>query len=120
MDQKEFKFVPMEQVEELELENENLKQQLKKKKPKEFTKSMYKYNVVFVTIIVFLSFVLMFISSTVTYIELSPISVIIPSAFAELGMHTGFVIWKSKCENIHKYPDIIAEVKKVEEVINNV
>lgn len=27
----------------------------------------------------------------------------IPAAFAELGLHTGFIIWKAKVENCRKY-----------------
>lgn len=91
-----------------------------KKPPREFSKTMYKYNVLMVTLITFFSFVLMFYSGSVTYIDLTPLCYIVPGAYAELAIHTAFMIWKSKCENIHKYPDIVADVKKVEELINNV
>lgn len=29
----------------------------------------------------------------------------IPSAFAELGIHTGFIVWKAKAENCRKHKD---------------
>ena len=34
---------------------------------------------------------------------LSLVSVGIPAVFAELGVHTGFIVWKAKTENISKY-----------------
>ena len=45
----------------------------------------------------------MFLSGRLAVIDLSPVSVIIPSAFAELGLHTGFYVWKSKVENCRKF-----------------
>lgn len=103
-------------------ENKQLKEMLKNKSrpPGEFSKVMYKYNVCFVTVVTILSFILMFYSGTVTYIDLNPLCYIVPGAYAELSIHTAFMVWKAKCENIHKYPDIVADVTKVEEVINRV
>lgn len=83
-------------------------------KKTEFTKRMYLFNVWFVTIIVALCFILMFLSAAVEHIDTAPIAYIIPSAFGELGLHTAFVIWKAKCENIHKYPDVIKVMKESE------
>ena len=31
---------------------------------------------------------------------------IVMSAFAELGIHTGFIVWKAKVENCGKYPNV--------------
>ena len=28
----------------------------------------------------------------------------IPAAFAELGVHTGYIVWKAKSENLNKHP----------------
>ena len=39
-------------------------------------------------------------------LDTSAISVIVPSAYGELAVHTGFIIWKAKCENARKYKDI--------------
>lgn len=81
-------------------------------KKKETTKQMYLFNVCFVTAIVAVTYILMLLSAYVEHIDLSPTSVIVPAAFGELAIHTGFVVWKAKCENIHKYPDVY---KKQEE-----
>ena len=35
--------------------------------------------------------------------DLSLVSVGIPAVFTELGIHTGFIVWKAKTENISKY-----------------
>jgi hypothetical protein len=75
----------------------------KKKKPLDFSKRIYIYNILLVSVIVIASFTLMFLSGRLAVIDLTPISVIIPSAFAELGLHTGFYIWKSKVENCRKF-----------------
>lgn len=68
-----------------------------------FTDRLYVYNVGFVTVIVALAFVLMFLSCFAERIDLSPLAYIVPSAFGELALHTGFIIWKAKTENINKY-----------------
>jgi hypothetical protein len=41
--------------------------------------------------------------------DLSVINAGIPVAFAELGIHTGFIIWKAKNENISKFGKNIDE-----------
>lgn len=69
-----------------------------------FTDRMYLFNVVFVTITVLLSFVAMFVSGQLGITDLSPISVIVPSAFGELAIHTGFVVEKARRENERKFP----------------
>lgn len=72
-------------------------------KKRGFTDKLYLYNIIFVTAIVVASFILMFISINKTFIDLTPLAVIVPAAFAELGVHTGFIIWKAKAENERKY-----------------
>lgn len=37
--------------------------------------------------------------------DLAVINYGIPAAFAELGIHTGFIIWKAKTENCRKNKD---------------
>lgn len=54
-------------------------------------------------IVVTASFVTMWISGLIGIADLSPISAIIPSAFGELALHTGFIIWKAKNENMRKF-----------------
>lgn len=71
-----------------------------------FTDRMYLYNVAFVTVTVLLSFIAIFCSGVLGITDLSPISVIVPSSFGELAIHTGFVIDKARRENERKFPCI--------------
>ncbi len=77
----------------------------RKKRKRGFTDKMYLYNVIFVTAVVIVSFIAVFLSGKLM-MDTSAISVIIPSAYAELAVHTGFVIWKAKAENARKYRDV--------------
>lgn len=77
----------------------------RRKRRRGFTDKMYLYNVVFVTAVVITSFIAVFLSGKLM-IDTSAINVIIPSAYAELAVHTGFVIWKAKAENARKYRDV--------------
>lgn len=77
----------------------------RKKRRRGFTDKMYLYNVIFVTAVVIISFIAVFLSGKLM-LDTSAISVIIPSAYAELAVHTGFVIWKAKAENARKYKDV--------------
>ena len=77
----------------------------RRKKKRGFTDKLYIYNVIFVTATVIVSFVAVFMSGRLS-LDTSAISVIIPSAYGELAVHTGFVIWKAKNENARKYKDV--------------
>ena len=77
----------------------------RRKRKRGFTDKMYLYNVIFVTVVVIVSFIAVFLSGKLM-LDTSAISVIIPSAYAELAVHTGFVIWKAKAENARKYKDV--------------
>ncbi len=77
----------------------------RRKRKRGFTDKMYLYNVIFVTAVVIVSFIAVFLSGKLM-MDTSAISVIIPSAYAELAVHTGFVIWKAKAENARKYRDV--------------
>lgn len=70
-----------------------------------FTDKLYLYNVIFVTAVVIISFIAVFLSGKLC-IDTSAISVIVPSAYGELAVHTGFVIWKAKNENARKYKNV--------------
>ena len=70
-----------------------------------FTDKLYLYNVIFVTAVVIISFIAVFLSGKLC-IDTSAISVIVPSAYGELAVHTGFVIWKAKNENARKYRNV--------------
>lgn len=82
---------------------------IKGKPRRGFTDRMYLFNVAFVTITVVTSFVAMFYSGYFGISDLSPISVIVPSAFGELAIHTGFVVDKARKENESKYRNVIQE-----------
>lgn len=78
----------------------------RRKNRRGFSDRMYIYNVIFVTVTVILSFVAMFLSGNLGIVDLSPISVIVPAAFGELAIHTGFMVWKAKVENCRKNKDV--------------
>ena len=61
-----------------------------------FTDKLYFYNFVAVHVITALSGVL-------GITDLSPLGGIPQWAYTELGLHTGFIVWKAKEENSRKY-----------------
>lgn len=77
----------------------------RRKRKRGFTDKLYIYNVVFVTAVVIISFIAVFLSGKLN-LDTSAISVIVPSAYGELAVHTGFIIWKAKNENARKYRDV--------------
>ncbi len=70
-----------------------------------FTDKLYYYNFVFVMWITMAVVVITALSGLLQVTDMSALSMIPPAAFAELGIHTGFVIWKAKAENCRKYKD---------------
>lgn len=80
----------------------------RRKRTRGFTDRLYLYNVIFVTAVVIMSFIAVFLSGKLC-LDTSAISVIVPSAYGELAVHTGFVIWKAKNENARKYKDVNEE-----------
>lgn len=72
-----------------------------RKRRRGFTDKLYLFNVICVTAVVIVSFIAVFLSGKLS-LDTSAISVIVPSAYAELSVHTGFVIWKAKNENARK------------------
>lgn len=76
-----------------------------------FTDKLYWYNFRAVWVFTAACFLLNAVSGYLGVSELAIISYGIPAAFAELGIHTGFIVWKSKCENFRKHP----EIKSMEE-----
>ena len=96
-----------------------MKNKNKHSPPLDFSKRIYLYNILLVSIIIAASFTLMFLSGKLAVIDLSPLSVIIPSAFAELGLHTGFYLWKAKVENCRKYLSAAEQLEKMKLEMNN-
>jgi cell shape-determining protein MreC len=86
------------------------------RRKRDFSKSIYLYNLIFVTCIVITSFVLMFLSGKLGVMDLSAIQVIVPAAFAELGLHTAFYIWKAKIENCRKYLSAAEELEELKRI----
>ena len=101
------------------------KSKRKKQNSFEFSKLIYLINLGFVTIVTGLSFLCVVKSGVWGISDLSPITVICTSCFAELGLHTAGYIHKAKCENVLKIADSIDKSKvsekslKVANQINN-
>lgn len=70
-----------------------------------FTDKLYYYNFRAVWVFVTACFILTAVSGYLGVTDLSIVTVGIPAAFTELGLHTGFVVWKAKMENCRKNKD---------------
>lgn len=96
----------------------------RKKNKRGFTDTLYRYNFIFVVTVVALSVLtvwatvllqayLIYKGYEITIpIDYTIFCTIVPSAFAELGIHTGFIVWKAKCENLNKYSSDFVENEK--------
>lgn len=80
-----------------------------------FSDRLYYYNFRAVWIFVAACYILTALSGYLGVIDLSIVSVGIPTAFAELGVHTGFIVWKAKVENCRKNKDQ-SKVEELEEI----
>lgn len=83
-------------------------------KSRGFTDKLYFLNLVLSWTYVVVCIVATFLSGYLGITDLSLVSVGLPAVFTELGLHTGFIIWKAKTENIAKY-----DKDKLEEVFDN-
>ncbi len=81
-----------------------------------FSDKLYYYNFRAVWIFVGACFALNALSGVLGIADLAVITYGIPAAFAELGMHTGFIIWKAKTENCRKNKDYskLTELEEIE------
>ncbi len=70
-----------------------------------FTDRMYYYNFAAVHVIVGAVVLLTALSGILGIADMSALAAIPPCAYAELGIHTGFVVWKAKVENCRKNKD---------------
>lgn len=68
-----------------------------------FTDKLYYYNFRCVWAFTIACFVFNVFSGFLGVNDLAIINYGIPAAWGELGLHTGFVIWKAKAENMSKY-----------------
>lgn len=72
-------------------------------KKRGFTDRLYWLNFKITWLFVAVCVLMTFLSGVINMTDLSIINVGVPAAFAELGIHTGFVVWKAKVENIEKH-----------------
>jgi len=74
-----------------------------------FTDRLYIVNLKITWGFVAVCIIITLLSGVLNITDLSIISIGLPSAFAELSIHTGFIIWKAKNENISKYGNNVAD-----------
>ena len=87
-------------------------------KKRSFTDKLYVFNLVFSWLFIAICIALTVFSGYLNITDLSIVNVGIPTIFAELSVHTGFVIWKAKVENCRKFKDVNLLDKLESEVEN--
>lgn len=85
-------------------------------KKRGFSDKLYYYNFCMVWRFTWLCYLLNALSGILGITDLSIITYGIPVAFTELGLHTGFIIWKAKTENCRKHKDKskLTELEEIE------
>ena len=68
-----------------------------------FTDKLYFLNLTLSWLFIVVCIILTALSGKLGMTDLSVVSVGIPAVFAELGVHTGFIVWKAKTENMSKF-----------------
>lgn len=93
---------------------------IKEFKQRGFSDRLYFLNLQLTWIFVVICIVLTVLSPFLQIQDLSIISYGLPAVFAELGIHTGFIVWKAKHENISKFGYIpeIDDCEEVEQEVN--
>lgn len=81
-----------------------------------FMDKLYFYNLQFTWRFTVACFILNAVSGFLNITELAIITYGVPVVWAELGVHTAFMIWKAKVENCRKHKD----VNRVEELESEV
>jgi hypothetical protein len=72
-------------------------------KKRGFTDKLYFLNLTLSWLFIIICILITLFSGKLGITDLSIVSVGLPAVFAELGIHTGFIIWKAKTENISKF-----------------
>ena len=72
-------------------------------KKRGFTDKLYFLNLTLSWLFIVICIVMTALSGILGITDLSLVSVGIPAVFAELGVHTGFIVWKAKTENMAKF-----------------
>ena len=68
-----------------------------------FTDKLYFLNLTLSWLFIIVCIVMTALEGKLGITDLSIASVGIPAVFAELGVHTGFIVWKAKTENMAKF-----------------
>lgn len=68
-----------------------------------FTDRLYFINLIFTWIYTFLCLIFTLLGSRIGIEDYSFVSIVCPLVWAELAIHTGFVIHKAKVENLSKW-----------------
>ena len=68
-----------------------------------FTDKLYFLNLTLSWLFIIVCIIMTALEGRLGISDLSIASVGIPAVFAELGVHTGFIVWKAKTENISKF-----------------
>ena len=72
-------------------------------KSRGFTDKLYFTNLVFTWIYTLMCLIFSIIGSRIGIEDYSFVSIVCPLIWAELGIHTGFIIHKAKVENVKKH-----------------
>ena len=68
-----------------------------------FTDKLYAYNLAFTWAYTILCVILSIFGGKLGIEDYSFVSIVTPLIWAEQGIHTAFVIWKAKAENMQKH-----------------
>ena len=77
---------------------------------------MYEINVAFAFIVTAVSLAIIVMSAFFPSLNNSELPAINATVWAEMGVYSGFMIWKAKCENLHKYPDILEKIREADDI----
>lgn len=72
-------------------------------KSRGFTDRLYILNLAFAWLFTVFCMVITVIQSAISITDFTIIAYGIPAVFGELAVHTGYVVWKSKAENLAKW-----------------
>ena len=75
----------------------------KKIRNRGFTDRLYFLNLILAWLFIVVCIIVTLLSGSLGITDLSLVSVGIPAVFAEVAVHSGFIIWKAKVENCRKY-----------------
>lgn len=80
-----------------------------------YTDKLYFYNFLAVHILMSAILIITAFGGVLNLTDLSPLSNIPQWAYTELGIHTGFIVWKAKTENCRKNKDK-SKLEELEEI----